>query len=159
MSVFFDVLPEDDYRSDAAPSLAVISGGLPRLSSTQFAILWSVLAGFGVALLVFVHLQLSQGEYEEASLRQELRISSEQVHDLQTTLLALTSTKSLRDKGLEFKMLPAANAVGINLSTGDVLGQPKAAPSAQNSGSSSAGTDTSSGAWRTNDGAVLVSKG
>ena len=158
MSVFFDVLPEDEQPPASRPSLEVIADVLPRLSSTQFAIVWAVIAGFGIALWVWMHLLVAQSEFAESRLRDELRSSNEKVHVLQATLQRYQSIKSLRDSGLRYNMSPAVNAVGINLSTGEVLGKPQAAPASRNGGAVPS-ADTSSGAWKTDDSAVLVPRG
>lgn len=158
MSLFVDVLPEDEQPRISKPSFEVIADVLPRLSSAQFAGVWAVLVGCGIALWIFVHLLVSQGEYVESSLRTELRLTKERVHVLQTTLLDYTSITSLRDKGRQYNMSPAVNAVGINLSTGEVLGMPQAAPAARFDGATSS-ADSSSGAWKTDDTAVLVPRG
>lgn len=160
MSLFLNVLPEErETATSAQPSLELLTRIFPTLSRVQYAVLFSAIVAVGLVMQVFVHLQLSQGAFVESGLRQEIRASNEQVHALQSQLMSLTSTQSLRKEGKRYNMSDVTNPVGITLKDGEVHGLPQAAPSATRQAVSGTGVDTSSGAWRTDDGAVLVSKG
>ena len=160
MSLFLDVLPEERESSAIAqPPLQVLKRILPVLSNSQFYVLLGMLAGLGLGVQVFVQLQLSQGSFTESLLRDDIRISSERVFDLRAELTELTSTSALTKAGRRYNMSPVTNPVGISMSDGEVHGRPQAAPGVAQSTEAGVGVDTSSGAWSTDDSAVLVSKG
>ena len=160
MSLLFNVLPEErESRAAEQPTFEVLKRILPVLTGTQFAVLLSMIAGIAILAQVFVQLQLSQGSFVEGSLRQDIRMSTERMHVLQGQLMKLTSTKSLAAAGHRFNMSEVTNPVGISMSDGEVHGRPQAAPGVAQSASQGVGVDTSSGAWSTDDSAVLVSKG
>lgn len=160
MSVFYDVIPEERERTaQPAPALQLVSGFLPKMSNSQFGIALGVVALTGMALITFVQLQISQGAYVESKLQAELRLTTTEVHDLQTQKTQLTSGKSMRDKARKLGMVDTANPVALKLVDGAVLGLPKPAPSSDRRPMAGTNVDTSNGAWSTNDSAVQVTGG
>lgn len=160
MSLFLSVLPEE--REELAPAqlpLQLMHRILPVMSRAQFMTLIGAIISTGLLLQVYLNLQLSQGAFVESGLQQDIVYSNERLHELQDHLMQLRSTKSLILQGQKLHMVDAPNPVSISLSDGEVHGIPVAAPGSARTTRAHVGVDTSSGAWSTDDGAVLVSRG
>lgn len=109
------------------PSLELIRGTVPRMSSTAFTLLVTVIGALSLLGSLVINVALTQGAFQEAALTREVRTIEAQQQSAQQTLAMLGSPGTLESRARAMGMVPVAAPVFLRLSDGKVLGDAKPA--------------------------------
>lgn len=118
----------------ARPHLRMVSPLRPeRASRGLFALVVTGLLGIGMVLILVINTSLAQGAFTISELQAQQSTLTQQEQTLAEAVAAAAAPESLEERARALGMVPSENPVFLDVTTGQVLGQPKAAGGATSS--------------------------
>ena len=118
------VLP---WSSHGYARIGSASDAAPRLTNVAFAMVVGALGVAGLTLVLMVNVATTQGAFEEAGLKADVRAIEAAQQGAQQTLAMLASPGSLESRARAMGMVPVAAPVFLRLSDAKVFGTPEPA--------------------------------
>lgn len=116
------------HRS-ARPHLRMVSPLRPeRASRGVFALVVTSVLGIGMLAILLINTSLAQGAFTISELKSEQSALLQQEEALTEAVAAVAAPESLERQARAMGMVPSENPVFLDVTTGKVLGKPKAAP-------------------------------
>ncbi len=110
------------------PHLRMVTPLRPeRASRGVFALLVTGMLGIGMVLILVINTSLAQGAFTVSELQAQRADLSQQEQTLAELVAAAAAPDRLESQARSLGMVPSENPVFLNLTTGRVLGEPKAA--------------------------------
>lgn len=118
----------------ARPHLRMVSPLRPeRASRGMFALVVTGLLGIGMVLILVINTSLAQGAFTISELQAQQSTLTQQEQTLAEAVAAAAAPESLEQRARELGMVPSENPVFLDVTTGRVLGTPRAAGGATSS--------------------------
>jgi hypothetical protein len=118
----------------ARPHLRMVSPLRPeRASRGVFALVVTGLLGVGMVLILVINTSLAQGAFTISELQAQQSTLTQQEQTLAEAVAAAAAPESLEAQARALGMVPTENPVFLDVTTGAVLGKPKAAGGATSS--------------------------
>jgi hypothetical protein len=118
----------------ARPHLRMVSPLRPeRASRGVFALVVTGLLGVGMVLILVINTSLAQGAFTVSELQAQQSVLTQQEQTLAEAVAAAAAPESLEQRARALGMVPSENPVFLDVTTGEVLGKPKAAGGATSS--------------------------
>ncbi len=116
------------HRS-ARPHLRMVSPLRPeRASRGVFAVVVTAVLAIGMLSILLINTSLAQGAFTINELKSEQSTLLQQEEALTEAVAAIAAPESLETQARAMGMVPSENPVFLDVTTGKVLGKPKAAP-------------------------------
>lgn len=116
------------------PHLRMVSPLRPeRASRGVFALVVTGLLGVGMVLILVINTSLAQGAFTISELQAQQSTLTQQEQTLAEAVAAAAAPESLEEQARALGMVPSENPVFLDVTTGQVLGKPKAAGGATSS--------------------------
>jgi hypothetical protein len=104
-----------------------------RASRGVFALLVTGLLGVGMVLILVINTSLAQGAFTISELQAQQSTLTQQEQTLAEAVAAAAAPENLEQQARALGMVPSENPVFLDVTTGRVLGEPKAAGGATSS--------------------------
>jgi hypothetical protein len=118
----------------ARPHLRMVSPLRPeRASRGMFALVVTGLLGVGMIVILVINTSLAQGAFTISELKGEQAVLAQQEQTLTEQVAAAAAPDTLEQQARALGMVPSVNPVFLDVTTGKVLGKPKAAAGARSS--------------------------
>jgi hypothetical protein len=118
----------------ARPHLRMVSPLRPeRASRGVFALVVTGLLGVGMILILVINTSLAQGAFTISELQAQQSVLTQQEQTLAEAVAAAAAPEILEERARGLGMVPSENPVFLDVTTGKVLGEPKAAGGATSS--------------------------
>lgn len=118
----------------ARPHLRMVSPLRPeRASRGVFALVVTGLLGVGMVLILVINTSLAQGAFTISELQAQRSTLVQQEQTLAEAVAAAAAPEILEERARSLGMVPSENPVFLDVTTGRVLGKPKAAGGATSS--------------------------
>ena len=104
-----------------------------RASRGVFALVVTGLLGVGMVLILVINTSLAQGAFTISELQAQQSTLTQQEQTLAEAVAAAAAPESLEEQARALGMVPSENPVFLDVTTGAVLGKPKAAGGATSS--------------------------
>jgi hypothetical protein len=118
----------------ARPHLRMVSPLRPeRASRGVFALVVTGLLGVGMVLILVINTSLAQGAFTISELQAQQSTLTQQEQTLAEAVAAAAAPESLEERARALGMVPSENPVFLDVTTGAVLGKPRAAGGATSS--------------------------
>lgn len=116
------------HRS-SRPHLRMVSPLRPeRAGRGMFALVVTAVLGIGMLAILLINTSLAQGAFTISELKSEQSALLQQEEALTEAVAAIAAPESLEQQARAMGMVPSENPVFLDVTTGKVLGKPKAAP-------------------------------
>jgi hypothetical protein len=99
----------------------------PRLTTMAFGVVVAAVTVVGLVLVLMVNVATTQGAFEEAKLKGDVKSIEAAQQRAQQTLSMLASPGNLESRARAMGMVPVASPVFLRLADAKVIGKPEAA--------------------------------